>query len=219
MSPELKFHSIVISTTTLIMFTIWTQITNLILIYPIISIFFAGIFSLGVYRFLTTILLSLFKNIIFVKKFILGPNYMEGTWVGFFVGHQNKIKYIVETFEQNLTELKIRGNIYNDNGRFHGSYISHNVTIDTRNGTISYLYDADVINNTHINPGLAKFNFERQNKEAPPTRLIGYSSDLFSPLKLIAFEEKITDKTTIEIKNALEKSVAIYEKYKINIQE
>ena len=218
MSPELKFHSIIISITTLIMFTIWIKVTSFIVAYPLLSVFLAGIFSLGVYRFLTTIFLSLFRNIIFIKKFILGSSYMEGTWVGFFVGHQNKIKYIVETFEQNLTELKIRGNMYN-NKILHGSYISHDVTIDIKNGTISYLYDADVMTNTHNNPGLAKFNFERPNKESPPNRLTGYSSDLFSPTKLIAFEEKISDKTTIEISDALEKSIEIYNKYKVNIKE
>lgn len=216
MNPELKFHSIVISITTLIVFTAWTQLTSLISDNPGLSVFLAGLISLGLYRFLATVSLSLFRNIPLVKKFILGPKYMEGTWIGFFVGHENKIRHLVETFEQDLSELVIRGTVYKDDGSYHCSYVSQNATIDVRNGKLSYSYDADSVNNSHINPGLARFDLVRESKESPPKRITGYSSDLFHPNKLMAFEEKITEKTSMDVDKAFEKSVDIYEKYKGN---
>lgn len=214
MSPELRFHSIVISITTLIVFTVWTHITGVIAAYPWLSVFAAGIISLGLYRFVAMVQLSFFRKISKVKKFILGPTYMEGTWIGFFVGHENKIRYLVETFEQDLSELVIRGKVYRDDGTYHCSYVSQNATVDLRNGKLSYSYDADSISNTHINPGLARFDLERDSKDSPPSRLSGYSSDLFHPKKLMAFEEKVTDKTSMEATVAFEKSVEIYQKYK-----
>lgn len=214
MNPELKFHSIVISLTTFIVFTAWSQLTTLISSSPWVSVFAAGLISLGLYRFIAMVSLSLFRNVPLVKKFILGAKYMEGTWIGFFIGHENKIRYLVETFEQDLGELVIRGTVYRDDGTHHCSYVSQNATIDIRNGKLSYSYDADSVSNTHINPGLARFDLVRESKESPPKRITGYSSDLFHPNKLMAFEEKITEKTSMDVAEAFEKSLEVYEKYK-----
>jgi len=216
MNPELKFHSIVISVTTLIVFTAWTQLANFTATYPALAVFVAGLISLGLYRSLFTLQITLFRRYTFVKKFILGASYMEGTWLGFFVGHEDKIRFLVETFEQDLSELVIRGKVFKEDGTYHCSYISQNATIDVKSGKLSYSYDADSIGNTHINPGLARFDFERESKESPPQRISGYSSDLFHSKKLMAFEEKMSDKTTMETKAAFEKAVVIYEKYKIH---
>jgi hypothetical protein len=179
-----------------------------------LSVFAAGLISLGLYRFLATILLSLFRKIPYIKKLILGPRYMEGTWVGFFVGHENKIRYLVETFEQDLNELIIRGKVFREDGTYHCVYVSQNATVDIKNGKLSYSYDADSIGSTYINPGLARFDLERVSKESPPSRISGYSSDLFHSKKLMAFEEKLTEKTCMETSKAVEKAIEIYQKYK-----
>lgn len=214
MSPELKFHSIVISLTTLIIFSIWTQFPAQITQYPWLSVIASGIISIGLYRFIASTFLALFRKLQFVKKFILGPSYLEGLWIGFFVGHNNEIRHIVETFEQDLNELVIRGKVFRSDGTYHCSYVSKDATFDTKNGKLTYSYDADTLNNTHINPGLARFEVDRDSKEASPTRLTGYSSDLFHSKKLLAFEEKVLDKKYKETINAFKKSVDIFNKYK-----
>ncbi len=68
MSPELKFHSIIVSLATLIIFTIWTQLTNLVVLYPATSVIAASLVSIGMYRLLAIVILSAFRNITIVKK-------------------------------------------------------------------------------------------------------------------------------------------------------
>ncbi len=159
-------------------------------------------------------LLTIFRNNRFVKAFILGPRYMEGVWAGFFVGHQNKIRYFYEIFEQDINRTIIRGRAFQDGGNFYGSWIAEDATIDHLCGKLTYYYHSDAIGNTFINPGIGCFDIERPASHKAPERLIGFSSDLFNPNKLIAFEEKISDSIKIEIKDALEKAKEIYDKNK-----
>jgi hypothetical protein len=214
MSPEIKFHSFVTSTTTLIVFSLWSYMLQQAQLHPIASVVAASIFTLGIYRLINTIFLAMFRNIRFLKKFILGASYMEGTWVGFFVSHQGNVRYLVETFEQDLSLLKIRGRVYRDDFTYHSVHISTDATLDVINGRLSYSYDADAIPNTHINAGLARFELVRHGREMPAHHIVGYSSDLFHPKKLTAFEDKISESTAVDVKKALENAEAVYEKYR-----
>lgn len=213
MSPEIKFHAFVTSTATLVIFSLWSFLLQQVAAHPIVSVLIAGIFSLGVYRLINTIFLTVFRNVKCVKKFMLGASYMEGTWVGFFVGHDNNIRYLVETFEQDLSFLKVRGKIYRNDFSYHASHVSTDATLDTLNGRLSYSYDADAINNTHINAGLARFELTRSGREKPAHHMVGYSSDLFNSKKLIAFEEKISESTVVDLSKALEEAEKVYNKY------
>jgi hypothetical protein len=217
MTPELKFHSIVISITTAIVFSIWYGLTSIISAYPWLTIVLSALISLGIYRLLALLLLSILRNVKCVKIFILGPYFMEGTWAGFFVGHDNKPRLFMEIFEQDLSSLVIRGRAFKEDGTFHGSWLADSANIDPKRARLSYYYDADVVGNTHINPGLARFDMDRSASHKPAEKLVGYSSDLFSPAKLMAFEEKISVKTTIESTKGLEAARKLYEKYKSHI--
>ena len=217
MNPELKFHSICISLATAIVFLIWLGLTATIKAYPWLAVVLSGLISLGIYRALALILLSFLRNVRIVKKFILGPYYLEGTWAGFFVGHGNSIRLFVETFEQDLGSLVIRGRAFRDDGSYHGSWLADDATYDPRRARLSYHYEADVVGNTFINPGIASFDIQRPAPHKPAVRLSGYSSDLFSPAKLLAFEEKVTDSTLLETPAAYEAAKRVYEKYKDHI--
>lgn len=214
MSPEIRFHSFVTSLTTLIVFSVWSFYLQIVSKYPISSVIVASIFTLGVYRLVNMIFLVIFREVKCIKKLILGASYMEGTWVGFFVGHQNNIRYLVETFEQDLSLLKIRGRVYKNDFTYHSSHISTDATINTINGKLIYSYDSDSILNTHINVGLARFEIIRNSREKPAHHIVGYSSDLFHSKKLIAFEDKISDSTSVELNKALEEAEKVYNKYR-----
>lgn len=214
MSPELKFHSIVVAITTAIIFSVWLGLNAVIIKFPFLTIILSGLVSLGIYKALTTIFLSIFRNFVFVKKHILGPRYMEGIWVGFFVGHNNKIRFFYEIFEQDLNRTVIRGRVFRDDGGFHGSWVAEDATIDTTRGKLTYHYHADAIGNTFINPGIGSFDIDRPAAHMSPLGLIGFSSDLFNPHKLTAFEEKISDQTMIEEMDILKLAQKVYEKNK-----
>lgn len=213
MNPEIKFHAFVTSASTLIVFSLWSLLLQQVAAHPIVSVLAASIFSLGLYRLINAIFLAIFRNFKCVKKFILGATYMEGTWVGFFVGHDNNIRYLVETFEQDLSLLKIRGKIYRDDLSYHASHVSTDATLDKLNGRLSYSYDADAIHNSHINAGLARFELTRNGREKPAHHIVGYSSDLFNSKKLMAFEEKISESTAVDTNKALEGAKNVYNKY------
>ncbi len=217
MNPEIKFHSLIISVTTLIVFYTWAKLAAVVGNHPLLSVVTAGFVTLGLYRSLVLFALSAFRNISIFKKFILGPFYMEGTWVGFFVGHEKKIRYVVESYEQSFSELVIKGRVFKEDNTYHGSYVSEGAFINIRDSQLSYTYNVDGISNTFMNPGLAKFNFDRDAKHLPPNRMTGFSSDLFNPKKLLSFEEKASDKSSMEIKDALSEAKQVYEKYKGNL--
>lgn len=217
MNPELKLHSIVLSFSTAIIFSIWTQLTNLITTHPKLSVVAAGLISVGIYRMLTLVLMGLFRQCGWAKRFILGPYYMEGTWIGFFVGHDSKVRLFAETFEQDLRNLVIKGKAFKEDGSYHGSWVSDNVNINVKLGKISYTYEADVIGNSFTNPGLAHFNLERESMEKPACRMVGFSSDIFNPAKLKAFEEKVSCKTDCESDFAFERAKEVYQKYKKHV--
>lgn len=168
----------------------------------------------SIYRLINALFMAAFRNVKLLKKFILGASYMEGTWVGFFVGHNNNIRYLVESFEQDLSLLKVRGRVYRDDFTYHSSHISTDASIDTVNGRLSYSYDADAILNTHINPGLARFELVRKGREKMPHHIVGYSSDLFHSKKLTAFQDKVSDSTALELSVALSEAEKVYEKYR-----
>lgn len=213
MTAELKFHSTIISITTLFMFSLWKYTSLLETNYPWLSVAVAGVMTLGIYRGFSAIVLMFFRKNKMVKKFFLGPYYMEGIWVGFFVGHQNKIRYIVEAIEQGLSELVIRGQVFRDDKTYHCSYTSQDASINLKEGRLSYSYNADTIGNTHINPGLARFDLGRTSKDSSPDTLTGYSSDLFHPNKLMAFEEKLPEKLNLSIPEQVEEAIKVYKKY------
>lgn len=218
MNPELRFHSIIISFTTAIVFLVWLGLNKVITTYPFIAVVLSGLISLGIYKTLALLLLASFRNVRLVKIFILGPRYMEGIWAGFFIGHKNRIRYFFEIFEQDLTRTIIRGRVFRDDGSFHGSWIAEDATIDPLRGKLTYHYQADAIGNTFINPGIGSFDIDRPASHQSPVRLTGFSSDLFNPHKLIAFEEKVSEKTMIESIEALNLAKQIYEKNKGHVE-
>jgi hypothetical protein len=154
--------------------------------------------SIGVYKLFMVIFKWLILKIRFLKKIVFGAYYFEGVWVGFFVGKQGKVSYYVETFEQDFDGIIIRGKGFRETEGYFGSWISENVSVNIRKGTLNYTYECDAFSNSFINPGLASFVLERKTITSPPHRLIGFSADLYNPKKLKSFEEKICDKPDIK---------------------
>ena len=213
-TPEIKLHLIVISITTAIIFFIWIKLTDIIIRFPLLSIVSSGVISVGFYRIILNVSLILFRKLKIFKKWLLGPYYMEGCWIGFFIGNDNTPRFYYEIFEQTLSNLLIRGKSFKEN-EYHGSWTAIDVYIDIKVGRILYIYETDAIKNTFVNPGLGKFDFERKSPDKPPFRLIGFTSDLYNPNKLKSIEEKVSDDTTVlDIQEALKRSKDLYERYK-----
>jgi len=213
----MKFHSIVISLTTALVFSIWLGLNQVIAAYPWLAVVLSGLISVGIYRSLSTLLLFLLRRVRHVKRFMLGPCYMQGSWAGFFVGHNNRIRLFVEFFEQDLSRTVIRGRAYHEDGSIHGSWIAENATIDPVRGKLVYHYETDALGNTFINPGIAMFDFQRAAASLPPVSLVGFSSDLFNPHKLVAFEDRVSETNLLDSTECLEKARSVFDKYRVHI--
>ena len=211
MKPLIRFHSIVLSVTTLIVFSLWEIFADIGKEYSSLKIIVAAITSIGFFRILMLIIKSVILNIRIFKKWIFGAQYIEGVWVGFFMGKSENIRFYIETFEQDFESITIRGKGFRENEGYFGSWISESVNFDDKKGTLNYTYKADALSNTFINSGLADFVIERKERNAPPYRLFGFTSDLYNPKKMKSFEEKIKDTPDIEnIEDILEKAKQLY---------
>jgi len=211
-----KFQSYVLSITTLIIFTVWIKFGDYININPYLKIISTTLISLGLYQFVATILLFLFKNIRIIRKYFLGPKYLEGTWVGFYIGHGGQVRYIVERFEQDFETLIIRGTSYNELEKFHTSWISFSANVDIAKGELTYMYELRGINEVFNGTGIVFFSFHRKNQDTAPTMIKGFSADLHNNGKRTkSFEYKLKDKennlTDIE---AIKKAIEFYNKHK-----
>ncbi|MBU0518607.1 hypothetical protein KJ564_06685, partial [bacterium] len=58
---------------------------------------------------------------------------------------------------------------------------------------------------------------QRISKLKPPEGLIGFSSDLFNPNKLVAFEDKISSVHILDSTECFNKAKEVYEKYKTHV--
>ena len=222
MKPLIRFHSIAISITTLSVFYLWSIINTITALNPNLKVPLAALISIGIYRIILIVFKFLVLKLRFIKKWFFGAHYLEGIWIGFFIGNSDKVRYYIETFEQDFDSLIIRGKGFRENEGYFGSWISENVNINIKKGTINYTYETDAIKNSFINPGLASFIFERSGMDKAPNKMIGFSSDLYNPKKLKSYEVKYSDIPEIEdIQTLLEEAKKIYKKsdYLITLNE
>lgn len=194
MNPVAKFNSIIISVTTVCMYVLWKLLNGIMFqnnTYAAFSLVITFLSSLGFYRLINNLLGMAFRKVKLFKRFILGPFYLEGAWVGFFVGKNNKVRLIYEQFEQELDSLVIKGYSYNEDGSSHGDWIAKNPVIDNEIGKMAYYYEAKVNTYPAINQGFAEFNFRRTCKSDIISEMTGFSSDLYTPEKVPAYEKKV----------------------------
>jgi len=209
-SPIIKLHSTIISITTLLIYILWINITNLILKYPFFSVLLSGLISIGVYQVLLRGISNLVKASWRIKKLFFGKYYLQGIWIGFFEGNNNSIRLFIETFQQDFDKLTVRGESYKYEGGYHGNWVSEASNINISKGILSYSYQTDAIKNSFINPGIAVFNFRRKSQYKPPSEMIGFSSDLYNSNKLKAMEKKISHKTKCDVKESIEEARKYY---------
>ena len=214
MKPSLKLHSIAFGLATAIVFSLWTLLTKLTQLDPILKILLGGLVSLGLYRLIATFIVYLTKKSSWIKKKFLGQYYLEGTWVGFYIGVSGKERFIVERFEQDVDTLAIRGKSLNELSQYHSTWNTSSVYIDTLHAKISYMYDVTNIHDKSNNNGIAIFNIERDDQYSEAKGLTGFSADLHLGKRIKAMEIKISDKCNYDENLAFEKAKELYQNKK-----
>lgn len=217
---NLQSYSLAISTA--VVFFIWSNVPRLVPVFdflqnPIWVAVLGGIMSFGFYKAMIAILFQIAKKFEIVKKLLLGPAYLNGTWVGFYVGTSGNVRYFIERFEQELDGLTIRGSSLNEDKKHHAEWTSTTFSIDVKMGKLSYMYDCESQLQLGNNNGLASFIFERAGANKPPYELRGWSSDLHVGKKIFGMETKISDSLITDRAFSINKAVEFYEKNKTNL--
>jgi hypothetical protein len=204
MKPEHRFHSYVTAATVTVMYFVIQKLLPLLQFNPDVDMYLKPLgtllLSIGVYKFLATLLLGFARRLKSVKRHLLGASYVNGTWVGKFKASDSSFVYTVEHFEQTLSSLKVRGQAFRESGESYAQWNSESETIDEHSGLLTYTYNCDKTSEKGSFQGVCVFQFERVDETCGPTRMRGYSADLVDGVRtenrevkhseeLVSFEE------------------------------
>ncbi|WP_143247541.1 hypothetical protein [Agaribacterium haliotis] len=149
--------------------------------------------AFGLYGLFAKTLNSFARKWPWLKRHLLGPSYLAGTWAGKFVNTQGEEKITVEYFEQTISSLTIRGEAFNTDGTTYAQWTSVATSINASDGILTYTYTCD----SHIDystfQGIGVFSFERKAPNLPPTFIKGYSADITDGVKTENREKRIAD--------------------------
>lgn len=135
----------------------------------------AAIGSLLVYSLILRALTSLFSNVRFIRRLILGKQFLEGTWVGgYYVGADWHVS--IEQIDQTGEEISITGRQIDPTGRLHAKWRSTSAALDPHGKLLCYSYDCEMIATSKVHRGIGIFDVVPVERGAP-VQLDGYSMD------------------------------------------
>jgi hypothetical protein len=193
-----KFHLFVSTTTIAAMYWIITHLSSrfphlekVSLQYRLLIIYLG---SAGFYQLLALGLSWLYEHNRLLRRLVLGPEYVEGTWIGCYRNPQGQKKFTVEHFDQTLDGVVIRGYAFNDDDTEYGKWLSTSVSINAAQGVLTYSYDCQIFAAKNGFQGLAVFTFIRKRPGSPPRGMSGYSADLVDGIRSPNGEVKYSHK-------------------------
>jgi hypothetical protein len=150
--------------------------------------------SVGVYRLLALGLAWLLDRWLWAKRKVFGPYFVEGTWIGCFVGHGGDKRVMVEHYLQDFQGLVVKGRSFTDQGHEHGYWTSEAATIDARKGRLVFTYSFDVVSRSIGLAGISTLDFDRSSAQEPPTAMSGFAHDLNDPARIAVHAVKISER-------------------------
>jgi hypothetical protein len=169
MSPERRFHAVVLAVTVAIMAVALIYAPHVE--YKTLEILVAVLTGTGVRETLLHSVEFLLDHFHAMKEFVLGDSYVEGKWVGFYVEEGRPI-LIIETIRQNWSEVFANGRAFEFNGEEFGLWESIGAVVDGKRGVLRGVYSG------HFTPGhydsIASFQLEGRT----PRKMAGYVCDI-----------------------------------------
>ena len=212
-----NYRAIVFTVTTSLIFFIWSilqsSLNQLQGIETIYTLLVGSVVSLGAYKMVLKIAEKVILYLPFAPQIIFGNTYLDGVWVGVYIGRTGKPRYIIEYFEQDLEHLITRGKAFYEDKTYKGCWTSDNVAIDPEKGNIKYTYNTVIEDISFYKGGFAEFHFERKSKHAAPYMLFGFSTDSDSPFMNKAVEVKVDSKELTE-DELIEKAIEVFNQNK-----
>ena len=203
MTPEQKFNSYVTVATIMVMYLMIDNIAPLLNKFGIAKPIVTLLSAVGVYNLFAKILSSMTRNLLPVKKHLLGASFLNGTWAGEIKGANNEKIITVEFFEQTLNHLVIRGEAFKENGDSYAQWISKATFINESDGVLTYTYSCDKNDDNSSFQGVCVFNFERSSSHVAPNYIKGYSTDVVDGVRGCNREFRISEEL-LTLSKALE---------------
>lgn len=134
--------------------------------------------SFPVYRTLSSLLSGVLRSWAWLRRRVLGPESLEGTWVGCI--RREPREYTVELFKQKDGLLEVTGDSYLEDGTPRAHWESKSARVDIAGRRLVYAYSCSIEGVAHDHEGVASFRLEWDgvSDSGPPNRLEGYSADL-----------------------------------------
>jgi hypothetical protein len=196
MPPTARLAALLASVTVLVMFFAIVYGVPLLrdagVTHPALLSVASLLASAGVYRLLLLAASFAANRIEWIRSLILGPYYMHGTWVGWFRGHTNELRFMVEHVSQDLESLVITGRSYKAAGEVHGYWESDPVYVDVLRGKMTFTYSFDVISASSPLLGIHTSLLERRSSRHAPVGYSGFAHDLNDRVRIAVHSMKIS---------------------------
>ena len=213
MSPSAKFNALLSSATVFAMFLLVLYgvpfLKGLGAGHPLIISVSGLVLSAGVYRLLSLVLRWLMERSTWVSRRVLGPHFVNGTWVGWFEGHAKEKRYMVEHFVQDMDSLVITGRSYDSALREHGYWESEAASVDARKGKLIFTYKFDVLTRQSSLFGIHTSFLSRSSAHSAPAALSGFAHDLNDATRIAVHSKKISDEL-VEWEPALKEAARLF---------
>lgn len=190
-----RFYLIVSTATVIVMYGVFKYIVPyLVNTFQMSSliIFIASIFSSVIlYRLIAWCVRITLGKWLWLRSKVFGPSFLHGTWIGYFRGHSNELRYVVEHFEQDFDGLVIRGKSFDEAGKEHANWVSMSASVDPISGVLTYLSGCDIMSRNVTVQSVCVFHFERDDKSDGANGLVGYAVDVNDGVRIAVTEKKL----------------------------
>jgi len=192
------------------MYAVITWLLPLISIFPFLKFLLAILASIALYRGIAKGIYYILGTWLWLRKKLLGEEFLEGTWVGSI--RREPLEYTIERYRQNKGILEIEGDSFLENGSPRSHWRPTAVRVDLTNRKLVYAYTRDIEGNRQSHEGVASFQLKWGKGELSACdRLEGYAADLTDGNRDANSEYKLSDKW-LGREKALEEAIKRFSK-------
>ncbi len=183
-------------------------------IHPSLKLAAAVFSSLIIYRLIGTVLFELFNRWLWLRKLLLGEEFIEGTWVGRI--RRTPIEYTVEEYRYRKGRIEIEGRSFLEDKTPRSHWESTAASVDIGNRKIFYAYACRIECKTRPPEGVASFNMQwEDSSKRSCDRLEGFAADLTDGEKDSNTEYKVSHRW-MGFEKGLDEAIQIFTKDKAN---
>lgn len=138
--------------------------------------------------------LSFVNDLIYAAKVrLLGPYFIEGTWVGYQQGGETGGYFIVETYDQSLTAITATGTRFTRSGEIHSRWESRSVRLNRKTRSLVQENACSMPRSGRLFSEFVFYSLRNGAKGKPPDRMEGFTLDGVTRNRRIRVEEKASD--------------------------